>query len=179
MTGTGGSDGRVLGRYAGVMATSGDLLLIVQERDYHAPERLTWSIPSGGVEPGETFAEGAARELHEEAGLVVAPGDLVQVTCVEVRLADGRASDSANFAIEVDVHDPRVLDPDDIVVQAAWTPIEEAIGLLSESLHVPMYEPIVAHLRHRSAATWRYTDHLIPGAITAHGLEWEDSAADS
>ncbi|RED11115.1 NUDIX domain-containing protein [Pontivivens insulae] len=36
-----------------------------------------WGLPGGCAEPGETLAEGAARELHEEAGLTVRPADLV------------------------------------------------------------------------------------------------------
>ncbi|GIF67639.1 hypothetical protein Ais01nite_56740 [Asanoa ishikariensis] len=35
-----------------------------------------WCAPGGGVEPGESLAEAAAREAREEIGLAVAPGDL-------------------------------------------------------------------------------------------------------
>ncbi len=35
-----------------------------------------WNTPGGGVDPGESSQEAAARELAEETGLVVAPDDL-------------------------------------------------------------------------------------------------------
>lgn len=35
-----------------------------------------WFTPGGGLDPGESPAQGAARELREETGLVVAPGAL-------------------------------------------------------------------------------------------------------
>ncbi len=35
-----------------------------------------WVLPGGGVDAGESFAVGAARELHEETGLPVAPEHL-------------------------------------------------------------------------------------------------------
>ncbi len=37
---------------------------------------LFWYTPGGGVEDGETLREAAVRELAEEIGLVVAPGNL-------------------------------------------------------------------------------------------------------
>ena len=35
------------------------------------PQRGLWSIPGGFLENGETLAQGAARELHEEAGVLI------------------------------------------------------------------------------------------------------------
>ena len=52
----------------------GKSLLWVQ-RDLQ-PQRGKWAIPGGFLERGETLAEGAARELHEEAGVVLSPQQL-------------------------------------------------------------------------------------------------------
>lgn len=52
----------------------GDRLLWVQRAQ--PPQRGKWAIPGGFLEQGETLAEGAARELHEEAGLLLPPDRL-------------------------------------------------------------------------------------------------------
>lgn len=39
----------------------------------------TWAPPSGGVEPGETVADTAIREVYEETGISVAPERVVAV----------------------------------------------------------------------------------------------------
>ncbi|MET9398984.1 NUDIX domain-containing protein [Kitasatospora sp. NPDC002965] len=44
-----------------------------------------WTIPGGKVEVGERLDEAAARELHEETGLVVTPEDLRLVHTIQVR----------------------------------------------------------------------------------------------
>ena len=53
-----------------------DRLLWVQ-RDLQ-PKRGFWAIPGGYLESGETLAAGAARELHEEAGILL-PADQLQL----------------------------------------------------------------------------------------------------
>lgn len=40
------------------------------------PQRGKWAIPGGFLENGETLAEGAARELREETGIVMPPTGL-------------------------------------------------------------------------------------------------------
>lgn len=52
----------------------GKSLLWVQ-RDLE-PQRGKWAIPGGFLEVEETLAEGAARELHEEAGVLLPPEQL-------------------------------------------------------------------------------------------------------
>lgn len=52
----------------------GDCLLWVQRG--LQPQRGKWAIPGGFLEQGETLAEGAARELREEAGILLPPDAL-------------------------------------------------------------------------------------------------------
>jgi ADP-ribose pyrophosphatase YjhB (NUDIX family) len=55
---------------------NGNRLLWVQ-RDLE-PKRGAWAIPGGYLEAGETLAQGAARELHEEAGIAL-PAEQLQL----------------------------------------------------------------------------------------------------
>jgi 8-oxo-dGTP diphosphatase len=50
-------------------------LLLIRRRN--EPGRGLWSVPGGRVEPGETDAQAVVREMAEETGLAVEPGELV------------------------------------------------------------------------------------------------------
>ena len=57
----------------GTVVTDEERILLVRQRD-------RWSLPKGGVEPGESFAETAVRETREETGLRVNVRDVAFVT---------------------------------------------------------------------------------------------------
>jgi 8-oxo-dGTP diphosphatase len=57
-----------------VRDSAGRLLVVKRGRE---PGRGLWSVPGGRVEPGETGAAAAAREVREETGLVVRVDRLV------------------------------------------------------------------------------------------------------
>lgn len=44
------------------------------------PGKGVWSVPGGKVELGETLPQAVAREAHEETGMVVEPGKVVNVS---------------------------------------------------------------------------------------------------
>lgn len=49
------------------------LLLVRSAKDDHAPGRL--DLPGGGIEDGEDFATGVAREVMEESGIKINPSE--------------------------------------------------------------------------------------------------------
>jgi 8-oxo-dGTP diphosphatase len=59
----------------GVVIEGGRALLVRRGTE---PLRGEWSIPGGLLECGETLTAGVARELHEETGLVVRVGELIE-----------------------------------------------------------------------------------------------------
>jgi 8-oxo-dGTP pyrophosphatase MutT (NUDIX family) len=55
----------------GIIVSDGERILLG-----HATRSPRWDIPKGEAEPGEGFAEAAARELQEETGLIVPAAEL-------------------------------------------------------------------------------------------------------
>jgi 8-oxo-dGTP pyrophosphatase MutT (NUDIX family) len=85
----------------GVVVTDGERILLG-----HATRSPRWDIPKGVAEAGEIFADAAARELHEETGLVVSPDEL-EALGVHAHL---RGKDLALFAWRpVQLPDPQSL----------------------------------------------------------------------
>jgi 8-oxo-dGTP pyrophosphatase MutT (NUDIX family) len=59
-----------------VVLDADDRVLLLHGRDPARPEHAYWFTVGGGLDPGETGPEGAARELFEETGLRVEPAAL-------------------------------------------------------------------------------------------------------
>jgi ADP-ribose pyrophosphatase YjhB (NUDIX family) len=61
----------------GAIIIEGSRVLLVKRA--HPPLQAQWSIPGGVLEVGELVHEAAIREVREETGLAVAPGELLGV----------------------------------------------------------------------------------------------------
>jgi 8-oxo-dGTP pyrophosphatase MutT (NUDIX family) len=59
-------------------------VLLLREFDPRHPDRQWWITVGGGCEAGESSAQGAARELAEETGLLVEPAQLAGVVWNDV-----------------------------------------------------------------------------------------------
>lgn len=57
-----------------VVIKQGQVLLVRRAND---PNRGQWSIPGGAVELGETLAQAAVREVREECGIEIEPGEVL------------------------------------------------------------------------------------------------------
>ncbi|TYB39812.1 NUDIX hydrolase [Micromonospora sp. AP08] len=153
-------------RYAGVLAHHDDKVVLVYE-EYPRWGGPYWNIPSGRIEDHETPFEGACRELAEETGLVVATADLVLHGTAAVT---GAVTVSRVWNFTVDVVDPtlHVRDPDGLIQEARWFPVEEASRLLHELPYRPLSEPSVALLTRQAqpGAHWAYSDPEAEPVVT-------------
>lgn len=95
----------------------GRLLLIKRG---HEPGAGLWSLPGGRVEPGESDAVALARELREECGLDVVPGELAGR--VRRPAGDGAVFDIRDYTATVTGGS---LTPGDDAADARWVPIAE------------------------------------------------------
>lgn len=86
---------RVLAAGAVVKDRDGRFLLVLRGDE---PQAGRWTIPGGKLEPGESLAEAAAREVLEETGLVVRV--LREVGCLDSPTADGRTFEIHDFVAE-------------------------------------------------------------------------------
>ena len=68
---------------AGVAVVSEGQVLCVKRSETQGKYPNFWSVPMGVVEKGETFKEGAARELKEETMLDINPKSLVYLGTIK------------------------------------------------------------------------------------------------
>jgi 8-oxo-dGTP diphosphatase len=106
-----------VGGVSGLVVSDGKVLLIRRGKE---PYKDHWSLPGGGVEPGETLREAVRREVLEETGLEVDVGlvagyregfepDHHVVIAFHVSVTGGELC-AGDDAIECEFVDPRALD---------------------------------------------------------------------
>ncbi|HEY6933890.1 MAG TPA: NUDIX hydrolase [Marmoricola sp.] len=110
--------------------------VLLMERDEHAPRAANqWGMVGGHVEDGEDFEPAAYRELEEETGVRMAPGEL-ELWCAETfTYSDGHGGPYHVYVAGVDLADEDIVvgegrqivfvDPDelprlDLAESAAW-----------------------------------------------------------
>src|SRR5581483_4113013 len=103
----------------GVVVRDGRVLLV------HRPQYDDWTLPKGKLEAGESWEDGALREVEEETGLVCELGEEVGRT----RYVDsrGRNKEVRYFRMTSD-GEPR---PQNEVDEVRWAGPDEAPALLS------------------------------------------------
>jgi len=104
------------------IVVKGNQILMAQ---HHQDDETYWCLPGGGLEPGETPAEGALRELAEECCV---QGKLVrQISHYETSPGD----ETVTFLVEIGSQEPRLgYDPevepgDEILSDVKWMTLAE------------------------------------------------------
>lgn len=107
---------------AGICVNESSELLMVLEGE--TEETQKWSIPTGGLEKGETFEQCVLREIEEETGYTAE-------ILAEIKVKKG-AYEHLNIAYEVHYiivkitgGEAKIQDPDGLILDIAWKTARE------------------------------------------------------
>ncbi|MBW6417771.1 NUDIX hydrolase [Celeribacter sp. PS-C1] len=92
-----------------------------------APARGSWGFPGGHVEFGETLAEAAVRELHEETGVVATAGAVID----HVELIEAGSYHFLLMAVRCDYVSGEPLAADD-AADVDWMSLEDLLTTTRE-----------------------------------------------
>jgi ADP-ribose pyrophosphatase len=103
---------------------------VLAERLYrHGAHAMTWSIPAGYVEPGETPEAAARRELREETGFEAASWEMLGRFVVD----GNRGSGWANLFMAGELTRVAAPNNEDLVTtELKWIPYEQMIQFLAK-----------------------------------------------
>lgn len=82
----------------------------------------TWTMPGGKLHFGESFEQGAAREVLEETGIVIDQKDL-KVIAINNDMNEHAHFITLGLLYEGEVAEPKVMEPDEIT-RWEWFPVE-------------------------------------------------------
>ena len=103
----------------GVVVRADQHVLVV--RRGHPPGEGTWSLPGGKVHFGESLRDALTRELHEETGMLVHVGSLIEV--VEI-VREGYHYVVLDYRA-VPVSDPDLARAADDAAELQWVSVED------------------------------------------------------
>jgi 8-oxo-dGTP diphosphatase len=93
----------------------------------HRPRYDDWSLPKGKLDAGESWEEGAVREVEEEIGIRARLGEELSPAGYEDR--KGRAKVVRYWLMEPE--EEQAFTPNDEVDELRWLAPDEALGVLS------------------------------------------------
>lgn len=111
-----------------------------QKADSELHGEGTWTMPGGKLEYGETFEEGAKREVEEETGMSLRS---VRVMCVNNDMNEHAHFITIGLFSDDFVGEPKVMEPDEIT-RWAWFPLDK----LPKPLFFPSAK-VVENYRHK------------------------------
>ncbi|TMW72853.1 NUDIX hydrolase [Alteribacter natronophilus] len=104
----------------------GELLMVLQGKP---EEEKRWTIPSGGIEKGETFEECCVRELWEETGYHVQVTEKINVK-QGYQKEYGLSVEVHYFSVRLTGGEKVIQDPDGLIYAIDWKNIEGINNLI-------------------------------------------------
>ncbi|MGZ7443076.1 NUDIX domain-containing protein [Paenibacillus sp. TH7-28] len=130
-----------LGVGAVILNERGEILLVHRNRE---PEKDTWSIPGGKVDPYETMESCVVREIKEEVDLDVEVKGLL-CTAELIEPEKGNHWVSALYEVAVTGGEPRNMEEGGAIGEVRWFSLDRLPGNLAR-----FTMPAIAQLQRRS-----------------------------
>ena len=141
-----------LGAFA-VVETDAGILMVQNRRCIGGSEVLTWDLPGGQVEPGETLASALRRELQEETSLA-AVGETPFLFVQEGTRSTSGKVDYAWRSFFFAVHEfTGVAKASAEVLDVRWVPRQEMLAVLGAPYH-DSFESWLVNGGHFFTSTW-------------------------
>nr|WP_077326506.1 NUDIX hydrolase [Virgibacillus siamensis] len=102
-----------------------ELLMVLQGTP---EEEKTWSVPSGGLESGETYSECCLREIAEETGYIAEINQIEKVKKQKYRKLNF-SSCVHYFSVNIIGGHCTIRDPDQLVYEVSWMSANEIVHL--------------------------------------------------
>src|SRR3990172_80042 len=150
-------------------------ILLVRQQGAEDPAP-SWTLPGGVVEQDERLGDALQREISQETGLqLLELGPLIYAVQAKEYETGHRTTsfifEASRWQGEVAPHDP-----DDLILEARFMPVDSAIEALSFLPWQVMREPILAYLQGSSklGTFWLYRSHRDGQANLVERLQdWE------
>ncbi len=121
-----------------VLQDSGDRILLFRAQLSSRSPQPWWELPGGGIEAGESYQQAAVRELREETGLLVSPGQVGPPLWRRSATWTGhgirRLQHEVVVRVRIDASEPEITDggrtPEerDEYVGSRWWPVPELLA---------------------------------------------------
>ena len=134
-----------------------DQILLVKQQGPSDPAP-SWGLPGGVVKADEPLGEALRREISEETGLQLLELGRVLYAAQAREYKSGRRTTSFIFEAKGWQGEIAPADPDDLILDARFLPLETAIKALETLPWSVMREPAVAYLQGQTSpgALWLY-----------------------
>lgn len=125
---------------AKALLVADDKILLLRRSATDIRRPLQWDLPGGAIDPGEDIKQACAREVFEEAGIVIAVSDCKTIYAMTEPVADAMSASFIFFKAQVSRSEVKLSSEHD---EARWVTLAEALELVTYERHCRLLTYVV------------------------------------